>query len=78
MFFCYCVYFNLMFIHLFFRAPFTGDKDYIDIKRDLLSLSFEMAYIAHRGIFSENPVPTIKKICDKFAKIADHIIQVSV
>ncbi|KAH1014052.1 hypothetical protein HUJ04_002948 [Dendroctonus ponderosae] len=57
------------------RAPFTGDKDYIDSKRDLLSLSFEMAYIAHRGVFSENPVPTIKKICDKFAKIADHIIQ---
>lgn len=36
-----------------------------------------MAYIAQRGIFSENPVITIKEICDELAKIADYIIQVS-
>lgn len=60
-----------------FRSPFTGDTDYIENKRNLLSLSFKMAYIAQRGIFSENPVITIKEICDELAKIADYIIQVS-
>ncbi|KAG5898199.1 hypothetical protein JTB14_005579 [Gonioctena quinquepunctata] len=57
------------------RSPFAGDKDYIDNKTNLLQLSFEMATSAHRGIFSEKPVCTIRKICEKLAKIADHIIQ---
>ncbi|XP_030757518.1 LOW QUALITY PROTEIN: uncharacterized protein LOC115883312 [Sitophilus oryzae] len=57
------------------RSPFTGDKDYLDNKKELLQLSFEMAYVAHRGKFSENPVLDIKKSCEKLAKIADHIIQ---
>ncbi|XP_076269271.1 connector enhancer of ksr isoform X2 [Rhynchophorus ferrugineus] len=57
------------------RSPFTGDKDYLDNKKELLQLSLEMAYVAHRGKFSENPVLDIKKNCEKLAKIADYIIQ---
>ncbi|XP_050502012.1 uncharacterized protein LOC114337798 isoform X1 [Diabrotica virgifera virgifera] len=57
------------------RSPFAGDKDYIDNKTNLLQLGFEMATSAHRGIFSEKPVCTIRKNCEKLAKIADHIIQ---
>ncbi|XP_056638089.1 uncharacterized protein LOC130446068 isoform X1 [Diorhabda sublineata] len=57
------------------RSPFVGDKDYIDNKTSLLQLGFEMATSAHRGIFSEKPVCTIRKICEKLAKISDHIIQ---
>lgn len=63
-------------IYFFFRSPFAGDKDYIDNKTNLLQLGFEMATSAHRGIFSEKPVCTIRKICEKLTKIADHIIQV--
>lgn len=37
-----------------------------------------MATSAHRDIFSEKPVRTIRKICEKLAKMADHIIQVNI
>ncbi|EFA03078.1 uncharacterized protein cnk [Tribolium castaneum] len=57
------------------RAPFLGDKDYIDCKTQLLDLSFEMATRAHRGKFSEKPVSFIKDICERITKLADHIIQ---
>ncbi|KAJ8920841.1 hypothetical protein NQ315_015633 [Exocentrus adspersus] len=57
------------------RSPFAGDKDYIDNKTNLLQLGFEMATSAHRDIFSEKPVRTIRKICEELAKMADHIIQ---
>jgi connector enhancer of kinase suppressor of Ras 2 len=57
------------------RAPFLGDKDYIDCKSQLLELGFEMATMAHRGKFSMQPVSGIKKICEKITKLADHIIQ---
>ncbi|CAH1971610.1 unnamed protein product [Acanthoscelides obtectus] len=57
------------------RSPFAGDKDYIDCKTNLLQYGFEMATSANRGIFSEQPVCTIRKICKKLAIIADHIIQ---
>ena len=57
------------------RAPFLGDKDYIDCKMQMLDLSFEMATRAHRGKFSEKPVTSIRKICEKITKLADHIIQ---
>ncbi|XP_044267654.1 uncharacterized protein LOC123013286 [Tribolium madens] len=57
------------------RAPFLGDKDYIDCKTQLLDLSFEMATRAHRGKFSEKPVSFIKEICERITKLADHIIQ---
>lgn len=59
------------------RAPFVGDKDYIETKVQLLELGFEMAYSAHRGIFSDKPICTIRKICEKITKLADHIIQVT-
>lgn len=64
---------ELLFI---FRSPFLSDKEYIDTKTSLLELGFEMATSAHRGIFSEKPVRTIRSICEKLVKIADHIIQV--
>ncbi|RZC38913.1 uncharacterized protein BDFB_001973 [Asbolus verrucosus] len=57
------------------RAPFAGDKDYMDCKIQLLELSFEMATRAHRDIFSEKPVSSIRKICEKITKLTDHIIQ---
>ncbi|XP_060516788.1 uncharacterized protein LOC132696152 [Cylas formicarius] len=57
------------------RSPFTQDKDYIENKRELLNLGFVMATCAHRGVFSENPVRTIREICEKLSRIADHIIQ---
>jgi connector enhancer of kinase suppressor of Ras 2 len=60
------------------RAPFLGDKDYIDCKSQLLELGFEMATMAHRGKFSMKPVSGIKKICEKITKLADHIIQVMI
>lgn len=58
------------------RAPFVGDKEYIDCKTQILELSFEMATRAHRGNFAEKPVSSIKKICEKITKLADHIIRV--
>lgn len=61
-----------------FRAPFAGDKDYMDCKTQMLQLAFEMATNAHRDIFSEKPVVTIRRICEKLTKMADHIIQVSI
>lgn len=60
------------------RSPFRGDKDYMDTKGDLLKLSFEMATCAHRDIFSEKPVKTLRNICEKLARIGDHIIQVNI
>ncbi|XP_044750427.1 uncharacterized protein LOC123310821 isoform X2 [Coccinella septempunctata] len=57
------------------RAPFAGDKDYMDCKTQMLQLAFEMATNAHRDIFSEQPVVTIRRICEKLTKMADHIIQ---
>ncbi|KAL3281327.1 hypothetical protein HHI36_004538 [Cryptolaemus montrouzieri] len=57
------------------RAPFAGDKDYMDCKIQMLQLAFEMATNAHRDIFSEKPVVTIRRICERLTKMADHIIQ---
>ncbi|KAK9870665.1 hypothetical protein WA026_008227 [Henosepilachna vigintioctopunctata] len=57
------------------RAPFAGDKDFMDCKTQMLQLAFEMATNAHRDIFSEEPVITIRKICERLTKMADHIIQ---
>lgn len=59
-----------------FRSPFQGDKDYVDIKTQVLQLGFEMATCAHRDIFSDQPNRTIRNICETLVKIADHIIQV--
>lgn len=58
------------------RSPFRGDKDYVDFKTQLLQLSFEMATSAHRDIFSEKPLRTIRNISNILTKLADHIIQV--
>lgn len=49
----------------------------MDCKIQMLQLAFEMATNAHRDIFSEQPVVTIRRICEKLTKMADHIIQVS-
>ncbi|KAK5646089.1 hypothetical protein RI129_004553 [Pyrocoelia pectoralis] len=57
------------------RSPFRGDKDYVDCKIQLLQLSFEMATHAHRDIFSEKPLRTIRDISKTLVQLADHIIQ---
>ncbi|XP_018336617.1 uncharacterized protein LOC108745062 isoform X2 [Agrilus planipennis] len=57
------------------RSPFYGDKTYMDIKSQLLQLAFEMATSAHRDIFSEKPLKTIRNISESLAQLADNIIQ---
>uniref|UniRef100_A0A1Y1M4E1 Connector enhancer of kinase suppressor of ras 2 n=1 Tax=Photinus pyralis TaxID=7054 RepID=A0A1Y1M4E1_PHOPY len=57
------------------RSPFRGNKDYVDCKIQLLQLSFEMATHAHRDIFSEKPLRTIRDISKTLVQLADHIIQ---
>ncbi|KAK4879133.1 hypothetical protein RN001_007279 [Aquatica leii] len=57
------------------RSPFRGDKDYIECKSQLLQLSFEMATHAHRDIFSEKPLRTIRDISKTLTQLADHIVQ---
>lgn len=60
------------------RSPFRGDKDYMERKMTLLQQGIEMATCAHRDIFSEQPVRTIRNNCETLAKLADHIIQVKI
>lgn len=48
----------------------------MEAQSQLLELCIEMAFTAHRDKFSQTPVTTIRKNCEKLVCLADYIIQV--
>ncbi|XP_055375051.1 uncharacterized protein LOC129607851 [Condylostylus longicornis] len=57
------------------RAPFKGHVQFNEIRKNILRLGLEMATMAQRDRFVENPVDQIHATAKKLAKLADYIIQ---
>ncbi|GAB0093263.1 uncharacterized protein DMENIID0001_083420 [Sergentomyia squamirostris] len=57
------------------RAPFKGQRQFNEIRTQMLRLALEMATCAHRDRFADEPVNQIQTNAEKLAKLADYIIQ---
>lgn len=57
------------------RAPFHGQLQFNEIRKNMLRLGLEMATSAQRDRFVENPAEQIKTTAETLAKLGDYIIQ---
>lgn len=57
------------------RSPFQGQFQYTEICRKMLRLGLEMATIAQRERFVENPVEQIRSTAETLERLANYIIQ---
>lgn len=57
------------------RSPFQGQSQFTEICKRMLRLALEMATIAQRGRFAENPVEQIRTTVKKLELLANYIIQ---
>lgn len=57
------------------RAPFQGQFQFSEICRKMLRLGLEMATIAQRERFVENPVQQIRSTAETLERLANYIIQ---
>uniref|UniRef100_A0A1L8DXV9 Putative membrane-associated guanylate kinase-interacting protein/connector enhancer of ksr n=1 Tax=Nyssomyia neivai TaxID=330878 RepID=A0A1L8DXV9_9DIPT len=57
------------------RPPFKGQRQFNEIRTQMLRLALEMATSAHRDRFADEPVNQIQTNAEKLAKLGDYIIQ---
>ncbi|CAH1710993.1 unnamed protein product [Chironomus riparius] len=57
------------------RYPFQGQTQYNEIRTQLLRLGLELATVAQRDRFVQNPIKQITNLTEKLYKLSDYIIQ---
>ncbi|XP_070496306.1 CNK3/IPCEF1 fusion protein [Chironomus tepperi] len=57
------------------RYPFQGQTQYNEIRTQLLRLGLELATVAQRDRFVQNPIKQITILTEKLYKLSDYIIQ---
>lgn len=57
------------------RSPFKGQTQYSEVRTQMLRLSLELATIAQRDRFVQNPIQQITNLTQKLSKLANYIIQ---
>lgn len=53
----------------------SGHTQYSEIRKQMLRLGLELATVAQRDRFVQNPIAQIKSLAQKLSKLSDYIIQ---